>query len=88
MGLEQTGLRFPDSCPTIWFLGKQRWDHSAAARSIACGRHGRKRRVDRFPRNRKARFLERVPGERDIILPSCTSVTSDTWPGIRRPDNR
>jgi hypothetical protein len=31
-------------------------------------RHGKKRRVDRFPRNRKTRFLERVHGERDIIL--------------------
>jgi hypothetical protein len=45
-------------------------------------------RVDRFPRNRNARYLERVPKEREIILFSCTSVTSDTWPGIRRLDNR
>jgi hypothetical protein len=31
-------------------------------------RHGKKRRVDRFPRNRKTRFKGRVPRERENIL--------------------
>jgi hypothetical protein len=42
---------------------------------LHAGRHCTKLRVDRFPRNRNARYLERVPREREIILSSCTSVT-------------